>query len=49
MAETRTEHSRMGITSFVMSLFLGVLFLVILLVSALLPDPEGAESIRRRS
>ena len=39
MAETRTEHSRMGITSFVLSFFPGVLFLVILLISALLPDP----------
>jgi hypothetical protein len=40
MAETRIEHSGMAIASFVLSFFPGVLFLVLLLFFAFLPEPE---------
>ena len=40
IAETRTEHSGMGIASFVLSFFSGVLFLVLFLIFAFLPEPE---------
>ena len=41
MAETRTEYSRMGIASFLLSFFPGVLFSLLLLIFALLPDPQS--------
>ncbi len=44
MADTRIEQSGLGIASFVLSFFPGVLFLGILLISALFPNLYGDQT-----
>ncbi len=44
MNDTRIEQSGIGIASVVLSFFPGMLFLVLLLISALLPNPYEARA-----